>query len=177
MRVEIRQARPDDLDAVERIYAHYVLTGVATFDEHPPECADWLRTHSKLAAAGLPFLVAEERGEVIGYALAKPWRDRPAYRATAEESIYLAPEAAGRGAGTALLTTLLADCARGGITEVLAVIVDSGDPASLRLHKRCGFVESGRLARVGRKHGRVLDTVLLQCSLGNPLDSAATIGA
>ncbi|MFB9903545.1 GNAT family N-acetyltransferase [Allokutzneria oryzae] len=175
--MEIRQAWPSDLAAVARIYGHYVTGGVATFDERPPTVEDWHRAYWKIAATGLPFLVAEDDGEVIGYALAKPWRDRPAYRGTAEESIYLAPEAVGRGAGTALLTRLLADCARCGIGEVLAVVVDSGDPASIRLHERCGFVQTGRLARVGRKHGRVLDTVLLQRTLAKPVDSAATIGA
>ncbi|MCP3802393.1 GNAT family N-acetyltransferase [Allokutzneria sp. A3M-2-11 16] len=161
----MRQAWPGDLGAVGQIYGHHVTGGVATFDERPPSLADWRSAYWKIAATGLPFLVAEDDGRVVGYALAKPWRDRPAYRATAEESIYLAPEAAGRGVGTALLTRLLDDCARTGISEVLAVVVDTGDPASLRLHRRCGFVETGRLARVGRKHGRVLDTVLLQCSL------------
>ncbi|SDM65279.1 GNAT family N-acetyltransferase [Allokutzneria albata] len=175
--MKIRQASESDLDAIGRIYGHYVISGVATFDERPPSLADWQGTYSKIVAAGLPFLVAEDEGQVIGYAFAKPWRDRPAYRATAEESIYLAPEAAGKGAGTALLTRLLEDCARCGIAEVLAVVVDSGEPASLRLHRRCGFVETGRLARVGRKHGRVLDTVLLQCSLDTPLDDAVTVGA
>ncbi|GAA2781982.1 N-acetyltransferase family protein [Saccharopolyspora taberi] len=161
----IRPAGPGDLDQVEEIYAHYVTTSVATFELEPPGPDDWRERHANITTGGLPFLVAEDGGEVLGYAYCSPWRTRPAYRHTVENTVYLAPSATGRGLGRALLEELLAECARTGVREVIAVIADSGDPASVRLHERCGFTPAGRLSRVGRKHGRWLDTLLYQRSL------------
>jgi L-amino acid N-acyltransferase YncA len=165
-----RPAAPSDLAAIAEIYAHYVIGSVATFELDPPDAQEWLRRFTAVIEAGLPFLVTERDGAVAGYAYCGPWKTRPAYRATVEDSVYVAPWALGRGCGTELLAALLDDCRRLGIREVIAVIADSGDPASAALHRRFGFVDAGRLTRVGHKHDRFLDTVLLQRSLagGDP---------
>jgi L-amino acid N-acyltransferase YncA len=161
----VRPAVPADLPAVGAVYSPYVAGSVVTFETEPPDVAAWGARFDGLVARGLPFLVLESDGAVRGYAYAGPWKDRAAYRHTAENAIYLAPELRGRGAGTVLLRALLAACVRAGVHQVIAVIVDTGDRASMRLHARCGFREAGRLERVGFKHGRWLDTVLMQRSL------------
>ncbi|WP_158884338.1 GNAT family N-acetyltransferase [Amycolatopsis anabasis] len=161
----VRPASPDDLDSITEIYAHYVRTSVATFELTAPDRAEWERRFASVAETGLPFLVAESAGEVAGYAYCSPWKTRPAYRQTAEDSVYVAPGSAGLGFGGRLLDELLARCAATGIREMIAVIADGGDPASAELHRRRGFTEAGRLTRVGFKHGRWLDTVLWQRSL------------
>ncbi|MBL1099436.1 GNAT family N-acetyltransferase [Streptomyces coffeae] len=172
----IRDAAPADLDAVAAIYAHYVTETVATFDETPPTTADWARRLAELTERGLPFLVADTgdgpgtgpapgAGGIAGYAYAAPYRPKPAYRHTVEDSIYLAPGRTGAGLGRALLEPLLARCARAGMRQVVAVIADSGDAASTALHRRFGFTPAGRLAAVGHKHGRWIDTTLMQRDL------------
>jgi phosphinothricin acetyltransferase len=161
----IRPARRADLDAVAGILAFYVTSSVATFEEDPPGLPQWQQRLDGLAERGLPFLVAEAGGAVAGYAYASPWRPKPAYRHTAEDSVYLAPGQRGRGLGRRLLESLLTGCADAGVRQVIAVIADSGDPASAGLHRACGFADAGRLARVGYKHGRWVDTVLLQREL------------
>jgi L-amino acid N-acyltransferase YncA len=163
--VPVRAARRDDLPALAAIYAPYVVGTAATFETEPPTAAVWAQRFDAVAAAGLPFLVVEVAGEVAGYAYAKPWSERPAYRHTVEDVIYLAPGSTGRGLGLALLGALLDACRAAGATQVVAVVVDTGDPASHRLHVRAGFREVGRLERVGFKHGRWLDTALLQRAL------------
>jgi phosphinothricin acetyltransferase len=160
-----RPAAPSDLTAIAEIYAHYVTGSVATFELDPPDAEEWLRRFAAVTAAGLPFLVTERDGAVAGYAYCGPWRTRPAYRATVEDSVYVAPWALGRGCGAELLAALLEACGHIGVREVIAVIADSGDAASIALHRRFGFVDAGRLTRVGHKHDRFVDTVLLQCSL------------
>ncbi|OBJ42730.1 acetyltransferase [Mycolicibacterium mucogenicum] len=161
-----RTATTADLPAIADIYAHYVLNSVASFELEPPAADEWQARFAKVFAAGLPFLVVEREGKVAGYAYCLPWKSRPAYQGTVEDSIYLAPWATGQGAGKELLGALL-DAARAvGVREVIAVIADSGDPSSVALHKKLGFDEAGRLRQVGHKHGRDIDTVLLQCSLG-----------
>jgi L-amino acid N-acyltransferase YncA len=117
------------------------------------------------ADAGLPFLVADRGGAIAGYAYCAPWKTRPAYRATVEDSVYVAPSAVGQGCGTELVRDLLDACGAAGIREVIAVIADTGDPASVELHRRFGFVDAGRLTSVGYKHDRFVDTLLLQRSL------------
>ncbi|QMU71237.1 GNAT family N-acetyltransferase [Streptacidiphilus sp. P02-A3a] len=167
----VRPAVAADLDAVAEIYAHYVLHTVATFEESPPAVAAWDRRLDDLAARGLPFLVAEVSGEVVGYAYAAPWRPKPAYRHTVEDSVYLAPGRTGQGLGGALLRRLSAGCARAGVRQLIAVIADTGGDASVALHRRLGFTEAGRLTAVGYKHGRWIDTLLMQRTLGDPPDS------
>ena len=153
------------MTTVAQIYAHYVTTSVATFEIEPPDAEEWRRRFTAVDAAGLPFLVAERDGVVAGYAYCAPWKTRPAYRATVEDSVYVAPWAVGRGCGAELLAAQLEARRTAGLREVIAVDADSGDPASLALHRRFGFAEAGRLARVGFKHDRFVDTVLLQRSL------------
>ncbi len=163
--VAIRPTSPGDLDAVGEIYAHHVRTGVATFELTPPDRSEWLQRLRAVTAHGLPFLTATLDGEVAGYAYCAPWKTRPAYRHTVEDSVYVAPQAVGRGVGGRLLDALLEECAQSGIREVIAVIVDADGAASLALHRNRGFVDAGRLTAVGFKHGRWLDTLLLQRSL------------
>jgi L-amino acid N-acyltransferase YncA len=163
--LSIRPTSSNDLDALAEIYAHHVRSGVATFELTPPDNAEWLRRFRAVTADGLPFLTATLDGQVAGYAYCSPWKARPAYRHTVEDSVYVAPHAVGRGVGGRLLDALLEECARCGIREVIAVIVDTDGAASLALHRNRGFVDAGRLTAVGFKHGRWLDTVLLQRSL------------
>lgn len=162
----VRDCLPDDLAAIGRIYAHYVLHGTATFEEVPPTLADWQRKFGEIRDLGLPFLVAEAGGDVVGYTLSSRWRPRPAYRFTVEDSVYVAHDLRGRGTGGLLLDALLARCEAIGVRQVIAVIAIGDDPGSVELHERRGFSHAGRLVRVGFKFGRWLDTVLMQRSLG-----------
>ncbi|MEU6645916.1 N-acetyltransferase family protein [Saccharomonospora sp. NPDC046836] len=162
---QLRAATTADLPEIAEIFAHYVQHSVATFAFEPLTIGEWQQRLAAVIGAGLPFLVAEQDGRVAGYTYCSPWRTLPAYRRTVEDSIYLAPGVRGRGLGGTLLDALLAGCAAAGVQEVIAVIADSGDPSSLQLHRRRGFTEAGRLRRVGYKHDRWLDTVLLQRSL------------
>ncbi|WP_319445053.1 MULTISPECIES: GNAT family N-acetyltransferase [unclassified Mycobacterium] len=161
----VRTASQTDLDAIAALYAHYVDTSVATFELDAPDRAEWARRFDAITEAGLPFLVTERAGSLAGYAYCAPWKTRPAYRSTVEDSVYVAPWAVGQGCGTELMTALLDACRSAGLREVIAVIADTGDPASVELHHRFGFVDAGRLTRVGYKHDRWIDTVLLQCTL------------
>lgn len=164
----IRACVPGDLAAVVPIYAHYVVSSTATFEEEPPTLAEWQERLAGVTALGLPFLVAELEGKIAGYAYATRWRTRSAYRHTVEDSVYVAPAAHRRGIGTALLRDLLERCAATGMREVIAVVGGDNPAASLALHRRCGFRPVGRLRGVGFKHGRWLDTRLLQRSLVDP---------
>ncbi|PZF80436.1 GNAT family N-acetyltransferase [Jiangella anatolica] len=167
----IRPAAPADLPAVAAIFAHYVETSVVTFEETPPTVADWADKHAGLTARGLPFLVADTGDDdgdttVAGYAYAAPWRPKPAYRHTAENTVYLSPAHTGRGLGRSLMSALLDACRAAGVHQLVAVVVDEGEGSgpnpSLALHRSLGFADAGRLRAVGHKHGRWLDTVLLQ---------------
>jgi phosphinothricin acetyltransferase len=160
-----RTAIPDDLNAIAEIYAHYVRTSVATFELEPPDHAEWRRRFDAIVGSGLPFVVTERDGAVAGYAYCAPWKTRPAYAATVESSVYVSPSAVGQGCGTELMRTLLDACRAAGIREMVAVIADTGDSASVELHHRFGFTDAGRLTRVGHKHDRYVDTLLLQRSL------------
>ncbi|MDX2920623.1 MULTISPECIES: GNAT family N-acetyltransferase [Streptomyces] len=171
----IRPAAPADLGAVAEIYTHYVHHTVVTFEENPPPVAAWRRRLDDLAAQNLPFLVAEVAGEVVGYAYAAPWRPKPAYRNTVENSIYLAPGRTGRGLGGALLKALLTACAGTHVRQMIAVIADAGTDTSAALHRRLGFTDAGRLAAVGHKHGRWIDTLLMQRAVGDPTTDAADL--
>ncbi|QFY10995.1 GNAT family N-acetyltransferase [Nonomuraea phyllanthi] len=161
----VRALAESDLPAVAAVYGHYVTGSVATFDETPPALDQWRAKADGIAGAGLPFLVAEVDGQVAGYAYASQYRPKPAYRHTLEDSIYLAPGFTGRGLGGLLLGELIAQVRRTPAHRLVAVIADSGDPASARLHKAFGFEEAGRLSAVGFKHGRWIDTVLFQLAL------------
>jgi phosphinothricin acetyltransferase len=167
MASEIRPITPDDVKEITNIFAHYVTTSVATFEETPPTERDWQRKADGVAAAGLPFLVVEAGGQVAGFAYASPWRPKPAYRHTVEDTIYLAPDQTGQGLGKALLGALLARCADAGVRQVIAVIADTGNDASAALHLRHGFTGTGRLTAVGHKHDRWIDTLLFQRDLTN----------
>jgi L-amino acid N-acyltransferase YncA len=164
-RALVRTAAPADLGQITAMYAHYVATSVATFETDAPPVAYWRQRLDDLADRNLPFLVAEADDVVVGYSFASPWRPRPAYRYTAEDSVYVAPGQAGRGIGSALLAALLDRCAEAGVHQVIAVIADTGSDASTALHARFGFTHAGRLTHVGRKHGRWIDTVLMQRTL------------
>ncbi len=168
MRTEpvIRASRPGDMEAVTAIYAHHVLTGIATFELDPPDGAEMLRRRQVLVDAGLPYLVAEVGGEVVGYAYAAPYRPRPAYRHTLEDSIYLRPDAAGRGIGRGLLAALITETEAQGYRQMLAVIGDSGNAASIGVHAALGFLEVGVMRATGFKFGRWVDVVIMQRSLG-----------
>jgi L-amino acid N-acyltransferase YncA len=162
----VRAAVPADAEAVAAIFAHYVTTSVATFEEVAPAAADWRQRLAGRTAQNLPFLVADVDGTVCGYAYASPWRPKPGYRHTVEDSVFLAPGCTGRGIGGALLGALLAGCTAAGARQVIAVIADTGSDASAALHRRFGFTPAGLLAGVGRKHGRWIDTLLMQKDLG-----------
>jgi L-amino acid N-acyltransferase YncA len=163
--IAVRPAEERDLAAVQRIYAYYVERTQASFEERAPDVDELRARLLAVRERGLPYLVAEEDGAVVGYGYCTAYRGRAAYRRTVEDSVYLEPGARGRGVGRGLLEALLAACAAAGVREVVAVIADTGDPASVALHRRCGFREAGRLHGVGSKHGRFLDTVLMQRSL------------
>ncbi|MFD7499494.1 GNAT family N-acetyltransferase [Streptomyces sp. NPDC059850] len=161
----IRPATRADLRSVADIYAHYVQQTVITFDSTPPTVADWEERLDAFTGRGLPFLVADVSGAVAGYAYASPWRPKPAYQYTVEDTIYLAPDATGRGLGSALLESLITEATRAGKQRMIAVIADTGSDVSAALHRRFGFTDAGRLTAVGHKHGRWIDTLLLQRSL------------
>jgi L-amino acid N-acyltransferase YncA len=164
---DIGPAGPADLDRVAEIFAHYVRHSVVTFETVPPTVADWQALLDSQTSLGLPFLVARTGGEVAGYAYAGPWRPKPAYRHTVEDSVYLAPGATGRGLGRTLLAELLARAGQAGARQMVAVIADAGaeSEASVALHRAFGFAHVGRLTGVGLKHGRWIDTVLMQRDL------------
>lgn len=165
-RIGVRPSRDDDLPAIQRIYAHHVLTSVASFEVAPPDVAELARRRAEVLARGLPYLVVEATGgPPLGYAYASPYRARPAYRHTVEDSLYVAPEALGRGCGRALLAALIAACEARDVREIVAVIADRANAPSIRLHQALGFREVGCLEGVGFKFGRWIDTILMQCSI------------
>jgi phosphinothricin acetyltransferase len=162
----VRPSRPGDTAAVRAIYAHHVLHGLASFEEEPPAEAELARRREEVLASGLPWLVAEIGGVVVGYAYAAPYRARPAYRFTVEDSVYVAPGLGGRGVGRALLGRLVGLCEAAGRRQMMAVIGDSANEGSIRLHERLGFRRVGTLDAVGFKHGRWVASVLMQRALG-----------
>jgi len=162
----IRPARPADVAAITRIYAQAVRHGTASFELEPPEQAEMARRQDALVAGGFPYLVAEEDGGILGYAYAGPYRARPAYRFTVEDSVYIAPEAQRRGLGRLLLERLITESEARGYRQMIAVIGDSAQHASIALHMALGFRLIGTFAAVGFKFDRWLDTVLMQRPLG-----------
>lgn len=164
--VALRPATAGDMATVQRIYAHHVLTGYASFEETPPDVAEMTRRWTAIVDAGLPYVCAVERDQVLGYAYAGPYRPRSAYRFCVEDSIYLAPDATGRGIGRTLLAALIQRCTEIGKRQMIAVIGDSANLASIELHRVCGFQHVGTFAAIGFKHGRWVDSVLMQRPLG-----------
>jgi len=164
--VEVRAAAQGDLAAIQAIYAHHVLRGLATFEEMPPDVEEMRRRHADVTARGLPYLVAVQRSEVLGYGYCAPYRARSAYRYALEDSIYIKDGHLGKGIGTQLLTELLRICEGLGYRQVIAVIGDSANAGSIALHARLGFVRVGTLRSTGYKLGRWVDSVLMQRPLG-----------
>lgn len=164
MGLTIRDAAEADAEAIASIYGHHVLNGTASYDLEPPPPEFHRSKIRRIAGASWPFLVAEVDGEVAGYAYVTQFRDRAAYRFTAEDSIYVHPQRMGRGVGKALLAELLERAARYGFRTVIAVI-GGAEPASIALHTGLGFREAGRLNAVGFKFGRWLDSVYMQREL------------
>lgn len=176
--VIVRDATDADLPAIQAIYAHYVLHELATFELEPPSAADMAARRSAVLQAGLPWLVAEHAGALAGYCYATPYRPRPAYRHTIEESVYLAHGSGGLGIGSLLMQALLERCERGPWRQMLAVIAmpdETGNAASMALHRKFGFERAGVLKHVGYKHGHWIDTVLMQRPLGLGLEPGAAM--
>jgi L-amino acid N-acyltransferase YncA len=171
MSVSIRPVAAADIPAITRIYAHAVRHGTASFELEPPSEAEMARRHGVLTEGGFPYLVAVEGADLAGYAYAGPYRLRPAYRFTVEDSIYVAPECHRRGVGRALVDALITAAGTRGFRQMIAVIGDSAQAPSIALHRACGFRMVGTFAAVGYKFDRWLDTVLMQHDLG---EGAAT---
>ena len=160
----IRPATADDSAGIAAIYDHHVRHGTASFDSEGPSAQQWAARIADVQSRGWPFLVIEQNGAVAGYAYATQFRDRPAYARTCENSIYVAPAAIGQGLGAALLAELIEQARASGFHQMIAVI-GGGEPASIALHAKLGFVERGRMKDVGVKFGRTLDTVYMQRAL------------
>lgn len=163
--LRIRDADETDMQAVQAIYTHHVLYGLATFEEEPPTANELNARREGVIASGLPYLVAECEGRILGYCYATAYRPRPAYRYTIEDSVYVAEGYGGRGIGGALLGELIERCETGTWRQMLAVVGHSGNAGSIALHRRLGFETVGTLRSVGFKLGRWVDTVLMQRSL------------
>ena len=161
----IRALTSPDIPAVQAIYAHHVSHGLGTFEEVPPSLDDMAGRVAAVQSRGLPWLVAEAEGKVLGYAYAGPFRLRSAYRFTVEDSVYVAPGAVGRGVGRALLDAVIAHCEAMGLRQMIAVIGDSDNAASIGLHRACGFEFKTALAGAGYKFRRWVDVVWMQRSL------------
>jgi L-amino acid N-acyltransferase YncA len=174
----IRPSRDADLPAITAIYGYHVLHGVASFEEVPPDEAEIARRRGEIVKRGLPYLVAERAGRVIGYCYAGPFRPRVAYRFTVEDSVYVAAGEIGRGLGRALLEQVIARCSELGYRQMVAVIGGRETVGSIRVHERLGFAHMGVLPAVGFKFGRWIDIIMMQRELGpgagTPPDVAAT---
>ena len=164
--MELRPAQPADLPAIQSIYAHHVLHGLASFEEEPPSVQELERRYRDVISRGLPYLVAEYGLDVAGYGYCSPYRLRSAYRYALEDSIYIRHDMTGRGIGRRLLEELIRRCEGLGYRQIIAVIGDSGNTASIGVHAACGFLRVGTLRSVGFKFGRWVDSVYMQRPLG-----------
>jgi len=163
----LRPAAVDDLPAIQRIYAHHVIHGLGSFEEIPPDLMEMQARYAALMERRFPYLVAESAGEILGYAYAAPYRPRPAYRYSLEDSVYVAPQAQGQGCGRALLARLIEESTALGYRQMIAVIGgDSANLPSIALHRALGFQERGVLQNVGFKLGRWVAVAILQRPLG-----------
>lgn len=172
----IRPSQDRDLAAITAIYAHHVLHGTGTFETEPPSLEDMSNRRSDVLAKGLPYLVMEEDGAVLGFAYCNWFKPRPAYRFSAEDSIYLAPGSGGKGLGRTLLQDLAANAEAVGVRKLIAVIGDSENQGSIGVHRSVGFEHVGVLKSCGWKFDRWLDVVLMEKVLGQG-DSTAPTGA
>jgi L-amino acid N-acyltransferase YncA len=163
--VAVRDSRPEDIAEIHRIYSHAVLNGTGSFEETAPTPEDMISRRQAILDRGLPFLVAEFRGGIVGYAYAGPFRPRSAYRYTLEDSVYVAPEVRGLGVGRALLAELIARTTALGYRQMIAVIGDSANAASIKAHTAAGFAHVGTITNVGLKFGQWLDSVYMQRTL------------
>ena len=172
----IRQAKAADAGAIGEIYGHHVLHGFGTFEEIPPPADEIARRIAAVTVLDLPYLVAEKDRRIVGFAYAAPFRPRAAYRFTAEDSVYVTPEAIGMGVGRALVGRVIEVCEAMGLRQMVAVIGDSANAASIGLHRSLGFEQTGLGRAVGFKHGRWVDVVWMQRSL-NGGEASAPSGA
>jgi L-amino acid N-acyltransferase YncA len=163
--IQIRSAKDTDIGAITDIYAHHVLKGTGSFEIDPPDGEEMARRKADVVGRGLPFLVAEIGNTVVGYAYAALYRTRVAYRFTLEDSVYIHHEYMGRGIGALLLVDLIEACKKWGCRQLVAVIGDSENVASVRVHEKLGFQHSGVLRGVGYKFDRWIDTVFMQLPL------------
>ncbi len=163
----VRAATERDVEAIAAIYGYHVLHGTASFETAPPAIAEMMRRYRVLRDQGYPYLVTESDGAVVGYAYAGPYRPRSAYQYTVEDSIYIRSDRIGCGIGSGLLAALIEACEQRGYRQMIAVIGDSASIASIALHEWHGFSRIGTLRSIGHKHGRWLDSVLLQRVLGS----------
>jgi len=162
----VRPAAAQDLPAIQSIYAHHVLHGLASFEEVPPPLEEMRRRFEDILAQGLPYLAAEEKGEVLGYGYCTLYRTRSAYRYTLEDSIYVKNGQQGKGIGKAILRELIRICTAKNFRQIIAVIGDSANAGSIKLHASLGFVRAGLLRSSGYKFGRWVDSVYMQLPLG-----------
>lgn len=169
--LDVRPSRDVDVAAIAAIYAHHVLHGVGSFEEIPPSVEEIGRRRGEIIARGLPYLVAEREGRVVGYCYAGPFRPRSGYRFTLEDSIYVDPAEVGRGIGRALLTPVIEACEALGYRQMVAVIGGRETVASIRLHEALGFTHKGVFEMVGFKFGRWIDIVMMQRVLGAGSDT------
>jgi len=163
---QIRPSTEKDVADITRIYAHYVHTSTATFELEPPSAEEMSARRSTILTLGLPYLVAKQDKKILGYAYAGLYRPRPGYKFTIEDSVYISPEHLGQGLGQALLTALIETCEQGPWRQMIAVIGDTANTASMRLHERFGFRTIGTLYSVGWKFNRWVDSILMQRALG-----------
>jgi phosphinothricin acetyltransferase len=165
--IVIRDATEGDMAAIQAIYTHHVLHGLASFEEVPPDTAELNRRRGLITGRGLPYRVAERDGTVLGYAYAGPYRTRRGYRFSVENSVYVAPDAARQGVGRMLLADLIEGCRAAGARQMIAIIGDTGNAPSIGLHASLGFTKAGNIRSVGFKFGRWVDTVIMQLALGD----------